>query len=149
MKDFNVRVQFATTGTGPAAAGARQVASAMREVETSALSMGSSLAGMVATVIANLPIVLAAKAGIEFNRVMEDTRVGIAGVLGVYRQYVDEQGRALVGQESFTAAQQEAADLQKDLAAAALATTASYTDMVEAFPIGVGPMLQGENSSSP
>lgn len=143
MKDFNVKVNFLTTGTGQASGGARQVAASMQEVQATASSMMRTLAGMAAQLAAPLSLGAMVKTGIEFNRVMEDTKIGIAGVLGVYRSYVDEQGRALVGQDSFNAAQQEAADLQKDLAMAALATTASYTDMVEAFQVGVGPMVQG------
>lgn len=88
------------------------------------------------------------KDGIDFNRTLEDTNLGIASVLGTLQKYTDANGQALSGTQKFTAAQADATRVQEQLKNAALTTTASYTEMVEAYQVGIGPMLRGKIAMS-
>jgi hypothetical protein len=79
------------------------------------------------------------KQGIEFNKTMEDSKGGIAGVLLMARQYVDSGGKVVTGQKAMNAAFSEASVIQEKLKKDALGTAASYTDLVQAFQSSIGP----------
>lgn len=77
--------------------------------------------------------------GFEFNKVIEDSRGGIAGVLLMTREYTAANGELLTGQRAVTAAMAEADVVQEKLKKDALGTAASYTELVGAFQSAVGP----------
>lgn len=82
----------------------------------------------------------AVKEGIGFQKMLEDSRISIAGVVGALHTYRDANGDALTGEEKWRAALSDSAAVQEKLRTAALTTTATYQEMVEAFTTGVGPM---------
>lgn len=138
-RDFNVKINFSATGTGQTAGGARQVSDAMRDVETSARSMMTSLAGMAATLGASFSFVAAARSGIEFNRVMEDSRSGLAALIMASHDFTDATGKAVSSQRALSSSFEMAEGLQKRLLQSAKTTAASYTDLVQAFQTAYGP----------
>ena len=79
------------------------------------------------------------KQGVEFNKTMEDTKGGIAGVLLMTREYVDATGKVVTGQKAMSAAFAEASGIQEKLKKDALSTAASYTELVSAFQSSIGP----------
>jgi len=79
------------------------------------------------------------KSGIEFNRTMEDTRSGIASVILMTREYVDQAGRVVQGQKAISMAFGEASKIQADLRKDALGTVASYTELAQAFNSSLAP----------
>lgn len=80
-------------------------------------------------------------AGIEFNQSLEQSRIGIAGIITSVANVTDEQGRLLTGAEKYAAAQKVAADQQEKLRQDALSTTATYKELVDAFQQGLAPGL--------
>lgn len=79
------------------------------------------------------------KQGIDFNKTMEDSKGGIAGVLLMTRQYVDAAGKVVTGQGAMNAAFAEASTIQEKLKKDALGTAASYTELVGAFQTALAP----------
>ncbi|MCL4807676.1 MAG: hypothetical protein KJ062_07760, partial [Thermoanaerobaculia bacterium] len=77
--------------------------------------------------------------GFEFNKTMEDSKGGIAGVLLMTREYVDAAGKVVGGQEAMNAAFSEASIIQEKLKKDALGTAASYTELVGAFQTALAP----------
>ncbi|MDX9735487.1 MAG: glycine zipper domain-containing protein [Thermoanaerobaculia bacterium] len=82
----------------------------------------------------------AVKEGIGFQKMLEDSRISIAGVVGALQTYRDANGDVLTGEAKWRAALSDSAAVQEKLRTAALTTTATYQEMVEAFATGVGPM---------
>lgn len=80
-----------------------------------------------------------AKKGMEFNKVMEDSKGGIAGVLLMTREYVNAAGKVVTGQEAINASFVEASAIQEKLKKDALGTAASYTELVGAFQSALAP----------
>jgi hypothetical protein len=81
------------------------------------------------------------KSGFEFNQTLEQTRLGIAGIITAVAQVRDGQGRLLEGAEAFVAAQVSARRQQQLLRQDALRTTATFQELLEAFQIALGPGL--------
>lgn len=82
------------------------------------------------------------RTGLEFNATLEDTRIGIGGVVGALNTFRNSSGEVLRGEEAWNAALRVSTSLQEQLKSAALTTTATYTEMVDAFQIGIGPMTR-------
>lgn len=82
----------------------------------------------------------AVKEGLVFQKMLEDSRISIAGVVGALHTYRDANGDVLQGEAKWQAALADSAAVQEKLRTAALTTTATYQEMVEAFTTGVGPM---------
>ena len=96
----------------------------------------SALAGMVG---AGFGFGALVKQGLDFNRSIEDTRGGLAGVLLLTREYTGVNGELLSGQRAVTAAMGEADVIQEKLKKDALGTAASYVELVQAFQSSIGP----------
>ncbi len=79
------------------------------------------------------------KAGIEFNRVIESTRLGIASLIVAVGEVRNAQGEQVQGAEAFLLAQTEAVRQQKLLRAESLKTTATFTQLLETFQVALGP----------
>ncbi len=80
--------------------------------------------------------------GIQFNAMIEDSRNSIAGIVGALHTYRSATGEVLQGEEKWQASLQSTAVVQERLRIAALTTTATYSEMVDAFTVGVGPMTR-------
>jgi len=70
------------------------------------------------------------KQGIEFDKVLETSRIGLAAVVSATQQISDEQGRVLEGQEKFNAALQIAQEIQIRLQKANLETSATFEQLL-------------------
>jgi len=73
------------------------------------------------------------KAGVEFNKSIEQTRIGIAAVLAAQTKLIDSTGRELESREKIIAAQKIATKIQQDLLVANLKTAATYQQLVLMF----------------
>lgn len=82
----------------------------------------------------------AVKEGLGFQKMLEDSRISIAGVVGALHEYRTANGDLLTGEAKWQAALSDSAAVQEKLRTAALTTTATYGEMVDAFTTGVGPM---------
>jgi hypothetical protein len=80
--------------------------------------------------------------GVEFNALMETSRLGIAALVSGFGEIRDMNGRLLTGVEQWNAANRIALRIQKDLRLAALQTSAEYGDMLRALQEGVGPAIR-------
>lgn len=81
------------------------------------------------------------KSGFEFNQTLVRTRLGIAGIIVAVGQVTDAQGKLLEGAEAFEAAQVSARRQQQLLRQDALRTVATFTELLDAFQIALGPGL--------
>lgn len=79
------------------------------------------------------------KAGIEFNRVIESTRLGIASLIIAVGQVRDSQGNLVENAQAFLLAQTEAVRQQRLLRAESLKTTATFEQLLETFQVALGP----------
>lgn len=78
---------------------------------------------------------------IRFNSSVEQSQLGIAGIITAVGEVRDEQGRLLQGAEAFAAAQGEARRQQQLLRTDALRTTATFEELIDVFQIATGPGL--------
>ena len=79
--------------------------------------------------------------GIQFNQVVEETRLGMAGILTSVGKITDDQHRVLEGAEKYAAAMTIAAEQQEKLRVDALSTVATYEELLDVFQIALGPGL--------
>ncbi|KKL58795.1 hypothetical protein LCGC14_2221790, partial [marine sediment metagenome] len=80
--------------------------------------------------------------GIRFNRVMEDSRIGIAAMIGTLAGIPDAQGKPLEGAQKFNAALVLTDSILEKIRKRSLATTATFPQLIEAFQAGVAPGLE-------
>ena len=73
------------------------------------------------------------RSGIEFNKTMEQTKIGIGAVLAAQARIIDATGRELQGREKVLAAQRIAVKIQQDLLEANLKTAATYEELLRMF----------------
>lgn len=81
------------------------------------------------------------KSGFEFNQTVEQSRLGIAGILVAVADIRDEQGNLVEGAEAFAAAQVLAREQMEKLRVDALNTTATFSELLDVFQIATGPGL--------
>lgn len=79
--------------------------------------------------------------GIEVNKELENTKLGIAGIVASQAELVDSQGRVIEGQDAFNAASQISSDLLQKLKVDSLQTTATFGQLKDAFQAAVSPGL--------
>ena len=81
------------------------------------------------------------RTGIEYNKTMEQSRIGIGAVLAAQTQIVDATGRELIGREKILAAQRVAASVATDLLRRNKETAATYQQLLtmfqQALPFGL------------
>jgi len=78
-------------------------------------------------------------AGFKFNQVLEQSRLGMAGVMVAAGKVTDETGKQVFGQQALAIAIGKARRQQMLLRNAALETTATYEQLLDAYPIATGP----------
>lgn len=79
----------------------------------------------------NLPVVSMLQTGIRFNSVIEQTKIGFAGILTSIAEIRDSYGGIVDGQEKFNQALLVAERLQKDLQVEAVKSVATYEELVQ------------------
>ena len=77
--------------------------------------------------------------GVEVNKTLETTRLGIAGIVTSQSELRDSQGAVLEGQEAFNAATVIASDQLKKLKVDSLQTTATFGQLKDAFQAALSP----------
>lgn len=85
---------------------------------------------------------LATREAILFNAELERVEIGIAGVLSAVATIRDVDGQAVDAERALAIAGEEARRQVRLLRKDAILTTASFTDLVEAFQTGLAPGLQ-------
>lgn len=87
------------------------------------------------------------KTGVQFNALLETSRLGIGALVDALADLKDANGKALEGQDKFNRSMQVARTIQQDLKVAARETGATYEELVRAIQEGVGPAIRaGFNS---
>jgi len=103
---------------------------AMGRVQRTMLSLAAVVAARWTKDLFLAPV----KAGVEFNQVLEDTRIGIASLLYATTNYTSIlTGKLLQGQEAWNAALKQSGQIQIELQAANLRTAATYDQILRAF----------------
>jgi hypothetical protein len=74
-----------------------------------------------------------ADSGIELNALLETSRLGIAATILSYRNYRDEQGNVIKGQQALDMAFMEGGNIQRLLQREAFNTTATLQQMLQAY----------------
>ncbi|ADO45287.1 hypothetical protein Hydth_0891 [Hydrogenobacter thermophilus TK-6] len=85
----------------------------------------------IRTIALSLPFVGFIKEGIEFNKQIEQTRIGFAGILTSIAQIRDEQGRLVEGAEKYANAVKLSNQLLNELRVAGLQTVLTFQDLVQ------------------
>ena len=81
------------------------------------------------------------KQGVEFNKTLETSALGIASLIAAQSDLVDAQGKTVQGQDALTVAIGLAEGQMQKLRIAGLETAATTTQLVEAFQQAIGPGL--------
>lgn len=79
--------------------------------------------------------------GIEFDQTMENARLGIGTLIASQTTMKDAQGNLLQGQEKLNAGLDEGAAAMNRLRIGSFSTTATFQQLVQAYQMGLGPML--------
>lgn len=79
--------------------------------------------------------------GVQFNAQLDQSRIGLAGILSSVADIRNGQGELVRGAEAFAQAQIIASQQQEKLQDDALRTTASYRELLDVFQIALGPGL--------
>jgi len=82
------------------------------------------------------------RAGVEFDKSMQDSKGGIAAVTMAALDFKDATGKVLTGQDAVNASFKLATEIQEKLVEAAKKTPATYVDLVAAFQNGFLPAMQ-------
>lgn len=85
----------------------------------------------IRTIALSLPFVGFIKEGIEFNKQIEQTRIGFAGILTSIAQIRDEQGRLVEGAEKYANAVKLSNQLLNELRVAGSQTVLTFQDLVQ------------------
>lgn len=85
--------------------------------------------------------VAAAREGVQFNAVLEDSAIGIASIISALGDVKDAQGNAVTGQEEFNEALKLGQDQLFKLRVAGLETSATTQELAAAFQQALGPGL--------
>lgn len=74
-----------------------------------------------------------AEGGIDYNRTLENSKLGIGAIMTSMGEITDQQGNMLQGQEKWNASQSLTADAQRELQKIGIATAATYEELVQVY----------------
>lgn len=94
-----------------------------------------AFAGVTALIGLGAALKASIKVGIDFNRAMENARIGIAGLLIATTEYYDKQGKMATGVYAWNAAMQESFEIQKMLQIASLETSATLDQLMQGYQV--------------
>lgn len=125
---------------------------ALKDVDSAQQSATSSLGGFVARHLeivgfyAALALIgrgfhLLIGDGIEFNRIMETTRMGMAALILSAHQFKAANGDVVTSQERVSASFKVAEDIQRRLLIASRNTIATYAELLEMMQVAMGPAI--------
>jgi hypothetical protein len=137
----SIKAEFA--GIGQAASKVNQGA-ALDSMAGSASVAATAIKGLVAgfaalSAVGGFAAVI--RQGVEFNKTLETSELGIASLIAAQSKLVDAQGKAVEGQEALAVAIGLSKQQMFQLRIAGLETAATTTQLVEAFQQAVGPGL--------
>lgn len=161
-----VETRFVVTGVGDTQAGCSSVARGISNVSTAANSTSSSLDHLSSSsfglnsslvqLLGSLRNILVAwlslkqisdvfatamKTALDYNKTLENSRLGIAAIITSMAGITDESGRQLQGQQKFNAAVQVAVSQQRQLEVIAMSTAATYQELVTVYQALLAPAL--------
>jgi len=128
-----------------AARGADQASRSMQSLSGSMSSAASAVKAFIGAWAIKEVVTGAAslvRTGIEYNSMLEQSRLGIASLVSSFGEIVDAQGRRVEGEAAWQASLAISEEMQERLKIKALQTTAEYEDLVQAMQFSVGPALQ-------
>jgi hypothetical protein len=94
-------------------------------------SQFENIVSTIRTIALSLPFMGFIKEGIEFNRQIEQARIGFAGILTSIAQIRNEQGRLVEGAEKYANAVKLSNQLLNELRIAGLQTVLTFQDLVQ------------------
>jgi len=94
-------------------------------------SQFESIASTIRTIALSLPFVGFIKEGIEFNKQIEQAKIGFAGILTSIAQIRNEQGSLVEGAEKYANAVKLSNQLLNELRVAGLQTVLTFQDLVQ------------------
>jgi len=144
LSDILKDVEKTAASTGKrASASMFGISKGMRDATRSASQLERTLGRLQRTIIAFVGVWIFRKitqgfsslvsSGIEFNKTLEQTRIGIGAVLAAQTKIIDATGRELQGREKVLAAQRIAVKINEDLLKANLETAATYQQLITMF----------------
>lgn len=97
---------------------------------TSMLGQMVQMALLMATVMGAQKL---AEGGINYNRTLENSKLGIGAIMTSMGIITDQQGNVLQGQEKWNASQSLTVDAQQELQKIGIATAATYEELVQVY----------------
>jgi len=94
-------------------------------------SQFESIVSTIRTIALSLPFLGFIKEGIEFNRQIEQARIGFAGILASIAQITNGQGKLVEGAEKYVNAIKLSNQLLNELRVAGLQTVLTFQDLVQ------------------
>lgn len=85
-----------------------------------------------------------AGAGIEYNKILENSKLGIGAIMTSMGVISDQQGKVLQGQEKWNASQEISVEAQRELQKIGMSTAATYGELVQAYQGMEAPMLSAK-----
>ena len=85
-----------------------------------------------------------AELGVDYNKTLETSRLGLAAIVTSMGVVTTSQGRALQGQEKWNASQSISIEAQRELQKIAMVTAATYTELVEVYQGILAPALSAK-----
>ena len=82
--------------------------------------------------------------GIEYNKALEISKLGLSAIITSMGVVTDQQGRVLQGQEKWAASQELAVEAQRELQKIGMLTAASYVELVEVYQGILAPALSAK-----
>ena len=122
-------------------------AEGMKQVHDHAKNAHSMLGQMVQMAIIFGSLAFAKKLaeyGIDYNKTLEISKLGIGAIMTSMGVITDQQGRVLQGQEKWNASQQLSVEAQRELEKIGMLTSASYTELVEVYQGILAPALSAK-----
>lgn len=119
----------------------------LKQIHDQASSAHSMLGQMVQMAIvmgAILGSKKLAEGGIDYNRTLENSKLGVAAIMTSMGVITDQQGMVLQGQEKWNASQQITVDAQHELQKIGITTAATYEELVQAYQGMEAPMLSAK-----
>lgn len=134
------------TGTQEASRSLDLVTSSARKAEQQVFKVTDSFKSLATAALAAVgayksfdTISSFVKNGLEYNRQMESTKLGIDSVIASTMNLVDSQDRMLEGAQKFTAAQKLSVDMTKALDTASSKSAAGYSELLTAYQAVLAP----------
>jgi len=82
--------------------------------------------------------------GMDYNKTLENSKLGLGGIITSMGEVSDAQGRVLQGQEKWNASQSLSVEAQRELQKIGMSTAATYGELVEVYQGILAPALSAK-----